>query len=206
MRWIAALARRLPFVNPETVAALLQKLADRIHVLLRGPGPPPARHRVGGGQLAARRRVPVGLPLRVRPNAVLPIDLLVAYGLANILAVIPITPRGSAWSRACSSRRWSASTCRRRPRSWASSATGSSTSGCRSRSAGSPTSRCAGGADATRPRRAPAGAAAGRGAARPLTCVGPGPAELRRAAGTASRCRGGGGPGRGPAPSAAPAG
>src|SRR5580700_3902669 len=35
MKWVEALAHRLPFVNPETVSKLLQKLADRLHILLR---------------------------------------------------------------------------------------------------------------------------------------------------------------------------
>src|ERR1700728_2456569 len=93
-RWIAALARRLPFVNPETVATLLQKLADRVHVLFSDRAL--LRHAI---IWAAANWILDAASLWVflfafDGRAVLPVDLLVAYGLANILAVIPITPSG----------------------------------------------------------------------------------------------------------------
>jgi putative heme transporter len=94
MGWIEALARHVPFVNPETVAQLLQKLADRLHVLLAD------RTLLRNAILwAAANWLLDAASLWVflfafDQKALFPIDLLVAYGLANILAVIPITPSG----------------------------------------------------------------------------------------------------------------
>jgi putative heme transporter len=95
MRWIEAIARRVPLVNPETISALLQKLADRLHILLRDRAL--LRHAILWAALnwlldAASLWVFLFAFDQSRP--VFPIDLLVAYGLANILAVIPITPSG----------------------------------------------------------------------------------------------------------------
>ena len=72
-------------------------------------------------------------------HVISPVDLLTAYGLANILAAVPITPGDSAW--------WSSSSCRCSPvsaspmvrrsrRCWP---TAPLTSGCPSRSAAWPT-------------------------------------------------------------------
>jgi putative heme transporter len=94
MRWIEALAKRMPFVNPETVSKLLQKLADRVHVLLQNRAL--LRHAVlwaAANWLLDAASLWVFL-FAFDGKAVLPVDLLVAYGLANILAVIPITPSG----------------------------------------------------------------------------------------------------------------
>jgi uncharacterized protein (TIRG00374 family) len=94
MGFIEAVARHVPFVNPETVAQLLQKLADRIHVLLAD------RTLLRDAILwAAANWLLDAASLWVflfafDSKALFPIDLLVAYGLANILAVIPITPSG----------------------------------------------------------------------------------------------------------------
>jgi hypothetical protein len=93
MKWIEALARRMPFVNPETVSKLLQKLADRLHILLRDRAL--LRHAIIWA--AANWLLDAGslwVFLFAFGKAVLPVDLLVAYGLANILAVIPLTPSG----------------------------------------------------------------------------------------------------------------
>ena len=49
---------------------------------------------LGGRQLAPRRRLARGSSSSPSATRSSPIDLLVAYGLANILAVIPITPAG----------------------------------------------------------------------------------------------------------------
>jgi uncharacterized protein (TIRG00374 family) len=93
MRWIGALAHRMPFVNPETVAELLQKLADRVHILLADRAL--LRHAIVWA--AWNWLLDAGslwVFLLAFGKTVFPIDLLVAYGLANILAVIPITPGG----------------------------------------------------------------------------------------------------------------
>jgi len=205
MRWIAALARRLPFVNPQTVAELLQKLADRIHVLFEDRAL--LRHAIvwaAANWLLDAASLWVFL-FAFDSKAILPIDLLVAYGLANILAVIPITPSGLGVVEGVliptlvgfhvpKTTAILGVISYRLINFWLPIPVGG---------VAYLSLRWRGG---RHPRRAPAGGSAGRGAARPLTCVGPGPAALRRAAGSASRCRGGAGPGRGPAPSAALAG
>jgi uncharacterized protein (TIRG00374 family) len=93
MRWIQVLARHLPFVNPETVSRLLQKLADRVHVLLADRAL--LRHAiVWAAWNWILDAASLWVFLLAFHKAVFPIDLLVAYGLANILAAIPITPGG----------------------------------------------------------------------------------------------------------------
>ena len=49
---------------------------------------------VGGGELVARRRLAVGVPARLRRRRSTSTRCIVAFGLANVLAVIPITPGG----------------------------------------------------------------------------------------------------------------
>lgn len=94
VRWIEALARRVPFVNPDGVGQVLQKLADRVHVLLANR----ALLRQAIVWAAANWLLDAAslwvFLFAFDSKAVFPIDLLVAYGLANILAVIPVTPSG----------------------------------------------------------------------------------------------------------------
>jgi hypothetical protein len=93
MRWVEALAQHLPFVNPETVSRLLRKLADRVHILLEDRAL--LRHAILWAALNwLLDAASLWIFLRAFGKTVFPIDLLVAYGLANILAVIPITPSG----------------------------------------------------------------------------------------------------------------
>src|SRR5580658_681783 len=91
--WLRRLANHIPFVTPEQVSRLLQEVADRIEILLRDR------------QLLVRAlgwatanwlfdAASLGVFLLALGHRLNPIDLLVAYGLANILAVIPITPGG----------------------------------------------------------------------------------------------------------------
>src|ERR1019366_4987133 len=92
-QFLSRLAARLPFVKPETVTALVKKVVDRMKVLAKSP---PLLYR--GGTWAAANWLLDATSLWVFLFAfgahVSPIDLLVAYGLANVLAVIPITPGG----------------------------------------------------------------------------------------------------------------
>jgi uncharacterized protein (TIRG00374 family) len=92
-QFLSRLAARLPFVKPETVTALVKKVADRMKVLAKSPT---LLYR--GGTWAAANWLLDATSLWVFLFAfgahVSPIDLLVAYGLANVLAVIPITPGG----------------------------------------------------------------------------------------------------------------
>ena len=87
-------ADRLPFVRAETVTALVQKVADRMKILFTS-----SEHLlVKAGIWAAANWLLDCASLYVFCLAfgarVSPIDVLVAYGLANILAVIPLTPGG----------------------------------------------------------------------------------------------------------------
>jgi uncharacterized protein (TIRG00374 family) len=85
-------ARRLP-IKTETVTSLVEKVADRVQVLFRSP------HllRRAGSWAAANWLLDAGslyVFLFAFGVHLSPIDVLVAYGLANILAVIPLTPGG----------------------------------------------------------------------------------------------------------------
>jgi uncharacterized protein (TIRG00374 family) len=84
---------RLPFVRTESVTSLLQKLADRMKMLSTSP-----ELLTRAGIWAAANWLLDASSLWVFLFAfgahVSPIDVLVAYGLANILAVIPVTPSG----------------------------------------------------------------------------------------------------------------
>lgn len=84
---------RLPFVRTESVTSLLQKVADRMKILFASP-----ELLTRAGIWAAANWLLDAASLWVFLLAfgahVSPIDVLVAYGLANILAVIPLTPSG----------------------------------------------------------------------------------------------------------------
>ena len=86
-------AAKLPLVNPDRVSALVQTIADRLQILLRDRA-----LLTHATEWAAANWLFDAASLWVFifafGKAVSPIDLLVAYGLANILAVIPITPGG----------------------------------------------------------------------------------------------------------------
>jgi hypothetical protein len=92
-RFLNRLVSHIPFVRPQAVAALVKKVADRMKVLAENP------------QLLYRASIWAAANWLLDAGSlwvflfafgahVSPIDLLVAYGLANILAVIPITPGG----------------------------------------------------------------------------------------------------------------
>jgi uncharacterized protein (TIRG00374 family) len=86
-------ARKLPFIKPETITSLVHKVVDRMQVLFKSPV---LLYRAGVWAAANWLLDAASLwvflfAFGVRVD---PIDVLVAYGLANILAVIPITPGG----------------------------------------------------------------------------------------------------------------
>jgi hypothetical protein len=91
--FLQRVAHRLPFIKPETLTALVQKVADRMKVLSRSP-----LLLYRAGIWAAANWLLDAASLWVFLFAfgahINPIDVLVAYGLANILAVIPLTPGG----------------------------------------------------------------------------------------------------------------
>jgi hypothetical protein len=84
---------RLPFVRTETVTSLVQKVADRMKILFTS-----SELLTKAGIWAAANWLLDAASLWVFLFAfgahVSPIDVLVAYGLANIIAVIPVTPSG----------------------------------------------------------------------------------------------------------------
>ena len=86
-------AEHVPLVNPDSVSAVVQKVADRLQVLLRD-----RRLLINALVWAAANwlfdAASLWVFLFAFGKAVFPVDLLVAYGLANILAAIPITPGG----------------------------------------------------------------------------------------------------------------
>jgi len=90
---LTRLTSHLPLVNPTTVAGLVQTVADRLEVLLQDRA---LLQRALGWAAANWLLDAASLWVFVFAfgHAVSPIDLLVAYGLANVLAVIPITPGG----------------------------------------------------------------------------------------------------------------
>src|SRR5581483_9407096 len=92
-QFLNRLGARLPLVKPETITALVKKVADRMKVLTQSP-----QLLYRGGTWAAANWLLDATSLWIFLFAfgahVSPIDLLVAYGLANVLAVIPITPGG----------------------------------------------------------------------------------------------------------------
>jgi len=91
--WIRAVARRVPSVKPDVVSALLRKVADRITLLVNN------RHTLWWAFTWAALNwlldaACLWVFLWSFGTVVSPIDLLVTYGLANVLAAIPITPAG----------------------------------------------------------------------------------------------------------------
>ncbi len=87
------IACHLPFVRADAVASLVQKVAGRLEVLLRD-----RQLLIRALAWAAANWILDAASLWVFilafGHVVSPVDLLVAYGLANVLAVIPITPGG----------------------------------------------------------------------------------------------------------------
>ena len=91
--WLRRVAKHVPFLSPDKVSALLQQLADRLTILFSN------RSLLGRALLWAAANwildaACLWVILIAFGQTVMPIDLLVAYGLANILAAIPLTPGG----------------------------------------------------------------------------------------------------------------
>ncbi len=91
--WIRAIARKVPFLSEDRVASLIQHVADRLNILF-------SNRRLLGKALAWAAAnwlldaACLWFILLAFGQSVMPINLLVAYGLANILAAIPLTPGG----------------------------------------------------------------------------------------------------------------
>ncbi len=91
--WLRAIAARVPALDPDRVSSLLDKVANRIATLIN--------HRrnlwwafTWAGLNWLLDATCLWVFLWAFGNLVSPIDLLVAYGLANVLAAIPLTPSG----------------------------------------------------------------------------------------------------------------
>jgi uncharacterized protein (TIRG00374 family) len=91
--WLRWLARRIPVLDPEKVTRLLAKVAERITMLVN------SRRTLWSAFMWASLNwlldaACLWVFIWSFGYVISPIDLLVAYGLANILAAIPITPSG----------------------------------------------------------------------------------------------------------------
>jgi uncharacterized protein (TIRG00374 family) len=92
-RVLRAIARRIPFVQEDTLSRFVHQLADRLQDLARQP------ELVRRGILWATCNwlldaAALWVFLRAFGESVNPINLIVAYGVAGVLAAIPITPGG----------------------------------------------------------------------------------------------------------------
>lgn len=91
--WLRAIAKRVPGLTPDRVSQMLATVAERIRLLTSN------RPTLWGAVEWASANWILDAAclwtfLWAFGHPISPIDLLVAYGLANILAVIPITPGG----------------------------------------------------------------------------------------------------------------
>ncbi|MBW4030848.1 MAG: flippase-like domain-containing protein [Acidobacteria bacterium] len=91
--WLRAAARHLPAINPDKVSALLVKVAGRINLLIN------SRRTLWTAFTWASLNwlldaACLWVFLWSFGSVVSPVNLLVAYGLANVLAAIPVTPAG----------------------------------------------------------------------------------------------------------------
>ncbi len=92
-RIVRAIVRHIPFVREDAAARLLRQIAARLHELAGRPDV------VRQGIIWAAANwlfdaASLWVFLRAFGATVNPVDLLVAFGLANVLAAIPITPGG----------------------------------------------------------------------------------------------------------------
>lgn len=92
-RVFRAIARRIPFVNEYSAASVVRQVASRLFELLDQPS------LIGKCVLWATANWALDASalwvfLRAFGGTVNPINLIVAFGLANVLAAIPITPGG----------------------------------------------------------------------------------------------------------------
>ena len=91
--WMRAVARHIPAMDPDAVSRLLTKVAERITVLINN------RRTLWWAFTWAGLNwlfdaTCLWVFVMAFGHVMSPIDLLVAYGLANVLAAIPITPAG----------------------------------------------------------------------------------------------------------------
>jgi uncharacterized protein (TIRG00374 family) len=92
-RIIRAVARHLPFVQEEAAARVVNQIATRLRELVADP---PLLWRCLAWAVAnwLLDAASLWVFLRAFGGTVLPVELVVAFGLANVLAAIPLTPGG----------------------------------------------------------------------------------------------------------------
>lgn len=90
---VRRVSKRLRFLDPDRTAALVERLAKRFAVLMKDR-PLLARAVVWAAANWLLDAASLWVFVAAFSHFISPIDLLVAYGLANILAAIPITPGG----------------------------------------------------------------------------------------------------------------
>lgn len=91
--WLRATVGRIPRVNPDSITRALGHIADRINLLRDNP----STLRLSLMWASANWLLDAAslwIFLYAFGYAISPIDLLVAFGLANVLAVVPVTPAG----------------------------------------------------------------------------------------------------------------
>ncbi len=86
-------ADRVPFLDGEQLAGHVRRVADRLHSLIENR-PLLYRALVWAAANWLLDAASLWVFIAAFGRLVSPVDLLVAYGLANVLAVIPITPGG----------------------------------------------------------------------------------------------------------------
>ena len=91
--FVSRLAERLPFVRAESVTSLVQKVADRMKIL-SSSSELLTRACIWAAANWLLDAASLWVFLLAFGAHISPIDVLVAYGLANILAFIPLTPSG----------------------------------------------------------------------------------------------------------------
>ena len=92
-RVLRGVTRRLPYVQEETASRFVHQLADRLHDLARQP------QLIKRGVLWASinwllEAASLWVFLRAFGSSMNPVNLVVAFGLAGVMAAIPITPGG----------------------------------------------------------------------------------------------------------------
>ena len=91
--WLRAAARRLPAIDPDKVTELLTKVADRITLLMQSRRTLWAAFTWAGLNWLLDAAC-LWVFIWAFGSVISTVDLLVAYGLANVLAAIPVTPAG----------------------------------------------------------------------------------------------------------------
>lgn len=91
--WLQFVARHVPVVDPEKISSLIAKVAERITMLVNNRSTLWSAFSWASANWLFDAAC-LWVFVWAFGHVVSPIDLLVAYGLANILAAIPVTPAG----------------------------------------------------------------------------------------------------------------